>query len=256
MSFKKEVIAAYEYYLFNVKLIHDYVEKSIKYLSNDPSVPAPGSIELSDGEYDQLKRLHNFFEEVLNNQKPGANRSIEISGKIKDLMLAFMKPIQQMKFLNEMTLIYLITFQEAFIKDILKIIFKYHLDCLKSNKQITYKEIFDFCDIKDLSDYIIEKEIDHVGSENLDNILKYFADKFNISLDKFEYWCNVREASFRRNIIVHNKSIINETYFNKVKSGKIGSKIVTDDKYILNVAKEIANFFKYVIDRIMEKFPE
>jgi hypothetical protein len=51
---------------------------------------------------------------------------------------------------------------------------------------------------------------------------------------------------YRRHIIVHNDSRIDKRYVHKIGTGKIGSKLITDELYIEKAFDVTARFVDYI----------
>jgi len=136
---------------------------------------------------------------------------------LADLIVDVPIKIKLDDFLREMSLVYLITFFESFLEDILRTTFERRPECLSSSKTITAGEIVEKTILKEsVLDILVKKEIDDVMRSDIEQINQYFLKKFKIDLSKLSFnWNESKERFYRRNIILHNLGIINNEYRQK-----------------------------------------
>ncbi len=157
----------------------------------------------------------------------------------------------------KMSLIYLFSLFEAFNKDFFQTLFKYRPELMKSKrKHLNYETILEFSDINDLHEYITQKEVNKYGYFDIDNIAQMLMDKFNISLkEEFEYWKQLRENYFRRNIIVHNDGKISSTYLRKLElpNEELNKELICDNVYIGECCRNIQTYIDFISSSIKKK---
>lgn len=162
---------------------------------------------------------------------------------------------RERELLAEMTLSHLISYQEAFIKEHLRIVLISQKSILKSKKkQLTYEEICKFQSIESLISHMTQKEVDELGYGSVDDIAKYFENQFNLSFEKFPNWQFLREASYRRNLIVHNSGITNDTYCDKTGYKKKNEYLKTDTDYVKKICYLLLEFINFLHDEMIKKF--
>ncbi len=157
--------------------------------------------------------------------------------------------------LAEMTLSHLISYQEAFIKEHLRIVLISHGSILKSKKkQLTYEEICKFQSIKSLISHMAQKEVDGLGYGSVDDVAKYFENQFNLSFEKFPNWQILREAAYRRNLIVHSSGVTNDAYCDKTGYEKKDEYLKTDTDYVKKICHLLCEFINFLHDEMIKKF--
>jgi len=157
--------------------------------------------------------------------------------------------------LAEMTLSHLISYQEAFIKEHLRIVLISQRSILKSKKkQLTYEEICKFQSIESLISHMAQKEADELGYGSVDDIAKYFENQFNLSFENFPNWQILREAAYRRNLIVHNSGVTNDAYCDKTGYEKKNEYLKTDTDYVKKICHLLFEFINFLHDEMIKKF--
>ncbi len=222
-----------------------------------PRVPRFGKEDKPD-----LERLVQFCTEAaqMMETQPAGQLSVTLkSEKVDRFFVSLVKreflPDQHTRFLLEMSLVYLISFQEAFVKDYLKTIFMHRPAMLKSSKTITFEEAVSCDSLEGLIDGLAEKEVNVVSYMNIDEVAAYFQSRLGVMLPQdFSGWIALREASYRRNLIIHNKATTNDVYCSKTGYPNRGEKIKTDAKYVENVAKVIVDFIHFIHAEVIGKF--
>ena len=127
---------------------------------------------------------------------------------------------------------------EAFLNDLLEILFLWKKKSLISNKNLSYKEIIECENLDDLIKTIREKEILEFSHSSFKDKIDYFKSKFNLSFPGLDDNLDqIIEMFTTRNIILHNNGIVNETYLkiNKDSNLEKGSKRIIDKDYSHNV---------------------
>ncbi len=144
------------YFLGEVKMILDFIEEVGKFLTQKKRKVNLKVVDVLDQQKEELKKELRRFVSVISTF-----------------------PDKYKEFLSEMTLSYLISYQEVFIKECLLIILISHKSILKSKKkQLTYEEICKFQSIKSLISHIAQKGVDVLGYGSIDDIAEYFENQF------------------------------------------------------------------------------
>ena len=154
-----------------------------------------------------------------------------------------------------MSLIYLATELESFLKNVLILSFRYKPEILATcQKSISYEELVKYSTIDAARKDVMEKEVAALLYRDIEDISKYFEQKFNIDLSELTEWKKFKELLYRRNIIVHNSGVVNQIY--RSKTGYKGKKTVLDvsyrylnnsvtlcDKFAMNLTQHVAQKF-------------
>ncbi len=244
----------------DVQLIHDFVKDTQRSLKHREK-RKPKVRRFHEEDKAELDRVVQFFKETTQEMKPrsAVERSIEIKSKaVQSLIMEGLKitvfPKRYARFLAEMALAYLVSFEEAFVKEYLETIFIHRPKMLRSGKLITFDEVCSFPSKRALIQALAEKEVDTISYKNIDEVAKYFQDRLGILLSaNFPEWESLREASYRRNLILHNQGMANQLYCSKVGYAKRGEHLETDAIYVERVANVILEFIEFIHAQVMQK---
>ena len=115
----------------------------------------------------------------------------------------------------------------------------------------------------------------------IEAIQSIYKEKFNIDLTEFNGWYNMIELTYRRNLFIHNKGVINHDYlkaFNHAKNNsqielnalrksdhefesifgkdkfEIGEVISSNEQYIIDGIQTLYNFNIFFKNQILGKF--
>jgi len=97
-----------------------------------------------------------------------------------------------------------------------------------------------------------EKELREFTSHGIDDLSKSFRKHLGLRLEELgeRDWKTVREASHRRNIIVHNKGKVDRKYREKTGYAGTNGYLAIDKPYISNLVDAIVNFIDFIHDRV------
>ena len=189
--------------------------------------------------------------------KHPARKSITLKGKSAKILAKFVQdtllfPDRFNLFIRDMSLTYLIAEFEGFLRQILDISFQIKPEILMTcQKSITYEELMKFKDIADARQQIIEKEINSIISQDIEEVNKYFDTKFKVKMPQLVNWRKFTERFYRRNILIHNSGITNKIY--RLKTGYKGKDTrmtVTEDylnesiKLLGDMARQMSELFQ------------
>lgn len=244
-------------YVSDVSLVSAFVRSTDESLLRKEREKPPVPKNLTQSDRKQLARFSNYLDQVINGQAVRASFTWKSTTAIQVVTSVFEKLFspQYRMFLAEMALAYLVALQEAFVKDYLQELFASRSRLLKSGKQVTFEEVCSHRSMRTLLQYLAEKEVETVSYKNIDKLAKYVETRFNLSLAcSFPSWEELREASYRRNVIVHNHGKVSQIYVNKVGRGKVGEKMHTDAEYVVKTASFIRNFIEFFDESLARKF--
>ena len=234
-----------------IDVIRDFAVRANKALERrKPRAPKNKDVNIGQ----ELRKLSEMLLEQVNAHKTGKKKTIVISEAASSVVLQMIYPIKQRGFLAEMTLSYLASHLEAFLKDYVLAILVRNPNLIKSNATLTYEDVCDFSTIKDLRRELAERHTEGLGRGSIDDAALYFERKFSVSFSDFNGWSDLRECIFRRNLIVHNRGKINDLYRSKVGYTGRETRLSTDMGYVTKAAHLIADFMQYVHDKTGKKF--
>lgn len=155
-----------------------------------------------------------------------------------------------------LAIINLIARTEAFLNDVIEILFVWKKKALIADKTISYKEVLESESIDDLIRSIRAKEILEFSHSSFKDKLKILKTKFNLSFPDIEkYMKEIIELFATRNIILHNNGIINETYLliNNSSDFELGSKRLINEDYVRNAYIYLTIIGKSLEEKVKEK---
>lgn len=234
-----------------VELINGFVVLAADSLLLDK--PHPLLAGLKEHEREDLQRFVEFVERDIEGKRPAKPPTIH-SKAVVEIISTGLILIRQQFLLAEMALTHLITFQEAFLKDYMKVILQSREEMLRSRRQLTCEEVLTHSSRRSLLAFLAQSEVDDLGRGGIDGFAEAYERRLNVSFDHFPKWERLREASYRRNLIVHNRSVTNEIYCSKTGFTKRGEKLSTDLEYVRDLAPTLPLFFEFVHKNVAKKF--
>jgi hypothetical protein len=236
MDLKSELDKIIYYYNYHTSLVYE-INAASTYFWNT--------------QLQQLKQIENKENYIkLDVRKPNKHKKLGFNLFEKHELIGEHVP--------KMSLIYLLSLFEAFNKDFFQTLFKYKPELMRNkNKNLDYETILNFSDMNDLYDFVIQKEVDNLGYQDIDQIVEKLISMFKINLpDEFEFWDQLRENYYRRNIIVHNDGKISSPYLNKLErpSEDLNKELKCDDKYLWECSRNIQTYINFITEAIRKKF--
>lgn len=219
--------------------VNTHLSKSFKQLINDKQ-----HVTFDEKTRSEYK---NFFEQLKNLKEKKSFKASEMPPEFLSKNFS--------SFVRNMSLVYIITIFERFLGEILRITFKGKPEILKSyQKQISYDELLTYNDFNEILQIIIEKEIRSLFMKDIEEINKYFKDKFNLDLSQFTDWMQFTERFYRRNILIHNKGQINEVYIQKTSYEGKDLKLDVTENYLNRSIKLFYEVSLKVSEHFFTKF--
>ncbi|MRV75545.1 hypothetical protein GJ700_27890 [Duganella sp. FT92W] len=204
----------------------------------------------------EIAQLNSIGEAVLSTatkakrritRKPEKVFELDVSDRVAALMLKFAIPVKQQSFMAEMSLVYVISRLEAFLKDYAREMLLARPEMLRSSNQMSCEEVLSYRSMAAVREALANREADGLGRGSIDDIAVYFEKKANISLSNFDAWEAIREHVYRRNLVVHNRGFVNELYRKKTKSTSAnGQHLSTTMDYVVAAVENIKGFIHYV----------
>jgi hypothetical protein len=153
--------------------------------------------------------------------------------------------------LHKSVFVILVSYFDFILSDLIHCFYQMHPESLSGKElSITLKELKLCSYLDEAINYIINKEVDKVLFDNLENQKNYLKSYLKIDIkENIICWNRINEAIERRNIIVHNNGKINRRYLKSadlsvlsdVKSKKLkeGKTIRIDEGYFTTIYNEI-----------------
>ncbi|NMP79477.1 hypothetical protein HHE92_06655 [Pseudoalteromonas arctica] len=257
-------------------LLFDFVNKSHQSLEEDASVALTTDCPDTN---EALKETSKKLLRAISNDEKIVELDSQYSREILSALKAFKMSSSTRNILHEMVLSQIATLQEAMFKDCLEHIYISFPKTLMSKEKVSISDVLKHSHMADFIESHAKEEVQKLRG-GIDSIQKIYNDKFNIDLTEFDDWYNIIELTYRRNLFIHNKGIINRDYFKaftnaKKKSKKhmnavfsssrtdlkttenmleIDSFISMNDKYILDGINTLYNLNHFVREQILNKF--
>lgn len=160
------------------------------------------------------------------------------------------------KLIYSMTIVYSVSKFEAYLNGCLEVLIDCYPNVLKSNKQMTYKEIFEFNNIRELHNMLKNKELIEFSYSSFNEKVKILEKKFNLKFESNDFRKEViTEILTTRNIHLHNDGIINEVYLenNPDTDFTVGEEREISIEYTIQVIFELMKISKVVFNEIKSK---
>jgi len=159
------------------------------------------------------------------------------------------------EFVNEMALIYLVAIFQAYVTEILQVVFKFNDSLLKSAETN-----FDYTELKNHDNEALlkklsrayTKEIVNRGTKNLSKQLKIIFD-FKLPSNN---WKEFSERFARRNILVHNNGISNQEYKSKYPEHSTLDKLEVSQDYLSKSFKLFSQYEMQINNFFWKKYGE
>ena len=248
MSIESKLAGITVYYSTHITFILETVISTMQFWGYNTTFMGDGSIKAVK---DRFRRF--FFHPQESKQGTLTENKLEkINSQINQ------KPETIKDHILKMGIIYFFSLFEAFNKDFFQTLFKFKPELMKTkDKHLNYEALLKFSDINELYECIIQEEINSLGYLDIDQIAEILMVKFKINLkEEFEYWKQLRENYYRRNIIVHNDGKISEIYLRKMSLGsdQLNEELSCDIDYLWKCHNDIQSYIDFIDDSIRKKF--
>jgi hypothetical protein len=150
------------------------------------------------------------------------------------------------KYIKNNFLINLVMAVESTFAQCLKEYYKKYPSSLGTEKKLSVGDIKDLSTIDEIYGLFSQKEIENIIRSSIkDWYLK--IKKFGVNIPEYDSLKNdIIEIFQRRNLIVHNKCIVNDIYLSNCKSVArdevLNTELIIDDKYLMNAIEKLSVF--------------
>lgn len=207
------------------------------------------AIQKESAEYIENSMKEVFGHDFENDEK-GEKKEFKFSEEklnkfFYKIQLAPRIPAKNYGTLTKGAFIMLNNYFEFLFSDLLAYNFKKNTSTIDSKKiSISLEDLKKYISIEEAYDDLIYKEVETLLLElNFEELKGYFSTKLNISLElDLINWDLINEIRERRNIIIHNNSIINNKYLFRSKNPfkyKLNEEVEIAHEYFLNALNEI-----------------
>jgi len=210
--------------------------------------------------------LSNLLEEVPADKekktKAKTGRTIKLSKPYPDqvtdflfpVLLRWLRPIMYPQYLYDMALTHAITILEAFLHDFLAAIFTQRPKTLKSENMASYAEVLSFTSMRALIEYLTDTRVKKILTDNnIDGVAGELQRRFTIDISSCNGFNVIREAFYRRHVIVHNKGTTDKKYCEKIPNSQDGVKLSTNYEYLATLFAAIGQLIDYLDEHFSRK---
>jgi len=162
------------------------------------------------------------------------------------VVLRGMRPIMYPEYLYDMALTHAIAILEAFLGDFLVAIFTQRPKTLKSENTASYEEILSFQSMKALTNHLAITRVKKILSDNIDDVTDELQKLFSIDISRCNEFNVIREAFYRRHVVVHNKGIADKKYCEKMPNSQVNVKLSTNYEYLATLFAAIGQLVDYL----------
>lgn len=143
-------------------------------------------------------------------------------------------PRKTNRLLYQQLVVFLVTIFEAFIADILILVFRKEPGCLSSGSVMPLEEIIELGDYDSVINYIATQRAANVLSGDWYKIVKEFNKLFNIDLSTDIEEKSVAEIFEIRHAVVHNVAQADQRFINKVGASEWGLRYSLNREIVIN----------------------
>lgn len=157
------------------------------------------------------------------------------------------------RIIYSMSLVYTVASFEVFLKDTIKLLLRFDKNILaKSEKKISYSELFNFSSYEDLSNYLADGFVNELTYKNIVEQIRFLNERIQLGLSfkkkngivsnrNFIDLHIVNEIFSTRNILLHNSGVVNKRYLELNPKSKfdIGDVRALDKDYLFSSWGEI-----------------
>lgn len=254
---KKNLDGVIKKYRWRFETIRDFLTNVQQFLYQD-AVRGINELDIDSGEAEELETLANAISkaaEAAKNKTKFSEISLDLSDKVTKIAMGYLANQQHQTILAEMVLIHLFSYLEALLTDYLATIYLHRPSMMAGAGKIDIELALSFKSMKKMKERLAQRESRKISYGNIDDFDKYFRDKFNLDIRTFSGWQELREAYFRRNVIVHNQGRINEQYL-KAVSGKmyLDQFLLTDTGYVSQKTELVIEFVSFFHAKVLSGF--
>ena len=242
----------YDYYLSQEKAINQIINDRLKKYKYGIALVRffiaqahpESNIQIKSDEENLIETMLDEFEIIKNDE------TIRIKYKLKDSFNVkeeyelnpniakdeVMRLLQQPTILSESVLMMLLIKYEDSISKLFRYLIEKHPDAFLSDKKISYSELMSMkSNIDYIKDRFVDKEIDEIMREPISSWYDSFQKRQKVNfLFEDNVFNSFKEIYYRRNLIVHNQGIVNDSYLGSVNNAsvKLGDKLIVDKEYL------------------------
>jgi len=157
-------------------------------------------------------------------------------------------------------LVFLVTIFEAFIEDVLLLVFDKEPRCLSSGREISSEKVIELGDYDSVIDHLASQKVADVLSGDWYKIVEEFKKLFNIDLCSEIDCRSIAEVFEIRHAVVHDVGRVDQRFVSKVNSSQWGISYSLDKEIVLNrqvlerMLACVEHAVDFIHDSVLSKF--
>ncbi len=206
----------------------------------------------------EIEKHRDFLEKISSFSVPSKSPH-KVVNRSTDNIIETLKKARTTEFYKAMV-VYVVSIVEPVLLEIVRLTMQYDKRRIKTKPKgcdgkLEYDTIIDCDDYDDIMQVIIAKQIDVLSYSKPNDQLEYIEKLLSIEIDDV-LWGKWIEIKASRDLIVHNKSIINKVYLDKVGKfarGTQGKEITVDEDYYKSLIVISKSLIGKIVSQITKK---
>jgi hypothetical protein len=166
----------------------------------------------------KVMKVKAQFKEFLKKREEGGTLEYKLDDGAEEIATNYfinglLLPDKYNEFLRNMSLVYVIVEFEAFLQSVLETTFNQKPQILRTcDKNLHFGDLLNCEDLGAAKKEIIDKEIYEIINSGIVSTGKYFDKVLVLKIQEYVNWTEFIERFYRRNILVHNRGMVNKEY--------------------------------------------
>lgn len=152
----------------------------------------------------------------------------------------------------------LTTIIESMLSELLNLVFLKYPQKISDKNLILTSKVFEFESLYELQEYVFKKILNDLAYKSPEDFIKEFKNYTGVDLSLSEAYSHYMEVKACRDLIIHNKGIINEIYLRKTKTlarGQDGQTIICDHIYFLTAFEICIQLIEFLEKEFHNRWP-
>ena len=187
----------------------------------------------------------------------------DIEGKFASAVQNLSRALERTNHLNKSSVVSLVSAAETFMAQIVSAYLEKHPGIISKDSEyrFTLRDMSEFDTIDDARKFLIARKVENLIRGRFDECLRFIFGTLKVNSELFdEYQAYVIEVIQRRNIIVHNMSVVNAIYVSNVDDAivkefkaEVEKPLGCAREYLEDAIKCVESFFLLLAFRVFVK---
>jgi len=145
---------------------------------------------------------------------------------------------------------------QVYLNELLSSVFTTRPETLRSSEQISVQEVLEHQSLDAVISYLATRRVEKLSYESLRSVSKQLSQELSLELfDKAEDLEEAVRIFEARNLLVHNRGVINAIYVTRVRTDAgVGHELVIDGSVVLGSLRFLSDVCARADKRTAEKF--